>query len=617
MAADFFRSMLVQVFLFHIPIKKQQEGIRMALKKMKLSFMVAIVMTLVVAGFPIHTVKAENSNSKGTVKDIVANTYIGDGGPMVYSFEIEVNDMTPYQDLKAEDFDITGNYDGYPLNKEGKIAQNNYEDDGIKLSIKDNKIMLDVKAFKYPGGYVSEFEVKNGKYPELSFNKANVSKVNTRTVDDFKAGSFKASNGIELKYRLNLSKAATPQPLVVWLHGGGEVGTDNLKQLTENKGAVVWSESGHETSVLAIQYPENYGWAIYKNKEQLPIMEQYFTAQKELIHKMVAEGKVDKNKIYVVGVSSGGGGVLRFLMQYPDLFAGAITIAAKDTVADYTGSVDVFKQELKNLVDIPLWIIHAEGDPTTDSRTSKLAYQALKELGSTKVHAKFYSDEEMDEMRLYGGLRHWSWAPAFNDTKLIDWLFDQSKSVPYITGFTDGSFKPNAEVTRAQIAAMLAKGLNLKPIDMASDFSDVTTSWAQPQIMQVVKYGVMKGISKTEFAPEQKVTRAQMAVIVSHLLNTQGASSAVGAESSSITFSDVLPTHWANTAIQAAEQAKIMQGYGNGTFKPNAAITRAEAVKVLNLVFHRELTQAGVTPSFNDVPVEHWAYKYIEAAVRP
>jgi hypothetical protein len=108
-----------------------------------------------------------------------------------------------------------------------------------------------------------------------------------------------------------------------------------------------------------------------------------------------------------------------------------------------------------------------------------------------------------------------------------------------------------------------------------------------------------------------------MAVIVSHLLNTQGALSAVGAESTSTTFSDVPATHWAKTAIQAAEQAKIMQGYSNGTFKPNAAITRAEAVKVLNLVFHRDLAQAGVTPSFNDVPVEHWAYKYIEAAVRP
>lgn len=581
----------------------------MVLKKVRSSFMIAIVLALVVVGFPIHTVKAENS--KDQVKGIVANTYIGDGGPMVYSFEIEVNDMTPYQVLKAEDFQITGNYDGYPLNKEGKIAQNNYEDDGIKLTVKDNKILLAVKDFKYPGGYVSEFEVKNQKYPELSFNKSNVSKVNTRTVDDFKAGSFKASNGIELNYRLNLSKAATPQPLVVWLHGGGEVGTDNLKQLTENKGATVWTESVHDTSVLAIQYPENYGWAIYKNKEQLPIMEQYFTAQQELIQKMIVEGKVDQNKIYVVGVSSGGGGVFRFLMQYPDLFAGAIAIAAKDTVADYTDSVDVFKQELKDLVAIPLWIIHAEGDPTTDSRTSKFAYQALMELGSTKVHAKLYSDQEMNEMRLYGGLRHWSWAPAFNDTKLIDWLFNQSKSVPYITGFSDGSFKPDAAVTREEMATMLAKGLKLQPADGKASFSDITTSWAQHEIAQVVEKGVMKGLSKTEFAPEQKVTRAQMAVIVSELLKEQTVSS------STSKFSDVPATHWGGTAIQAAEQAKIMQGYEDGTFKPNTPITRAEAVKVLNLVFHREVAQVESAPSFNDVPVEHWAYKYIEAAVKP
>ncbi|MDU5950308.1 MAG: PHB depolymerase family esterase, partial [Paenibacillus macerans] len=194
----------------------------------------------------------------------------------------------------------------------------------------------------------------NERYPELSFNEASVTTLKTRTVDDFVAGEYTGTNGEKLSYRLKLSASAAPQPLVVWLHGGGEVGTDNLKQLTENKGAVAWIESGYDTSVLAVQFPKNYGWKIYDNAEELSRMRDYFEVQAELIGELVDSGKVDPNRIYVAGVSSGGGGALRFLMQYPGLFAGSIVVAAKDTVADYTGSVEAFKRELQDLPDVPV-----------------------------------------------------------------------------------------------------------------------------------------------------------------------------------------------------------------------------------------------------------------------
>ena len=106
-------------------------------------------------------------------------------------------------------------------------------------------------------------------------------------------------------------------------------------------------------------------------------------------------------------------------MQYPDLFAGAIIVAAKDTVADYTGSVEAFKQELKGIVDVPMWIMHAQNDPTTDSRTSSLAYQALTEMGAKQVHLTLYDDAFMDSQRFYGGLKHWSWVPALTIKRLL------------------------------------------------------------------------------------------------------------------------------------------------------------------------------------------------------
>lgn len=69
----------------------------------------------------------------------------------------------------------------------------------------------------------------NERYPELSFNQASVTTVKTRTVDDFAAGEYTGTNGEKLTYRLKLTDSSAPQPLVVWLHGGGEVGADNLE----------------------------------------------------------------------------------------------------------------------------------------------------------------------------------------------------------------------------------------------------------------------------------------------------------------------------------------------------------------------------------------------------
>lgn len=368
------------------------------------------------------------------VKDIVADTYIGDAGTMVQGFDITVNDASKLSGLKASDFDIKGNYDGYPLDSKGNLVQNNYADDEIKLSIEGNTVKLRFKGFKYPGGVISPFSIICSKYPELSFNQSNVSKVNIKTVDEFVAGTFVGSNGQNLTYKLKSTKSSKPEPLVVWLHGGGEVGTDGLKHLTENRGATTWTESGKETSVLSVQFPKNYGWAIYNNPTELKQMQDYFTAYNELIQKLISEGKVDKNRVYVVGASSGGGGVFRFMMQYPDLFAGAISIAAKDTIGDYkaeeAAAVADFKEKLKGIKDIPIWIVHADGDPICDSRTSKYAYKALIELGSTKAKETIYSNEYMDAHKFYEALKHWSWVPVFNnDQGMIDWLFEQTKAV--------------------------------------------------------------------------------------------------------------------------------------------------------------------------------------------
>ncbi|WFR65081.1 S-layer homology domain-containing protein [Paenibacillus amylolyticus] len=515
------------------------------------------------------------------VTQIQANTFVGDPGEMVESFDITVADAEKYKNLQASDFDITGNYDGYPLDAKGEVVQDNYEDDGITLSMKDNTIHMAVKPFKYPGGLKSEFAVISKTYPELSFDKTSVSQVKARTVDEFEKAEFIASNGITLSYNLKRSPTKEAKPLMVWLHGGGEVGNDGRNHLTANRGAVVWTESGYDTSVLAVQYPENYSFKIYNNAEQLPIMQAYFEAQVELIQKLVAEGEVDPDRIYLSGVSSGGGGAFRFLMQYPDLFAGAIIVAAKDTVADYTGSVEAFKQELKGIVDVPMWIMHAQNDPTTDSRTSSLAYQALTEMGAKQVHLTLYDDAFMDSQRFYGGLKHWSWVPAFNNKEVIASLFNLQKGTneEQSTGSTEQAVQPSEPVTRAQIAVILADVLQLSEATEEYPYVDSAPDWAARAIANVTKAGLMKGIGNQMFAPESEVTRAQMAVIVDQILTNKDWKPA--ADSVELVFGDVDSKHWAYAAIQNSAHAGVMTGISKGKFDAMQTVTGSQVELIM------------------------------------
>lgn len=523
---------------------------------------------------PVVFISKPSIAEASSVQSVVANTYIGDAGTMVESFDITVNNISTYDHLQASDLDITGNYNGYPLNEAGDIVQHNYDNDGIELSINDQIIHMKVAPFRYPGGYVSPFAVTSSTYPDLSFTQDNVTKVNTRTVDDFKSDSFTASNGATLPYRLKETSSTKPQPLVVWLHGGGEFGTDNMKQLTENRGATVWTESGKDTSVLAVQYPQNYGWAIYNNPVELPQMQAYFTLQYELIQQLVDEGKVDPERIYLVGVSSGGGGALRFMMQYPDLFAGSVVIAAKDAVADYKGSVEPFKQALQPLTNTPIWLIHAENDPTTDSRTSKLSYQALTELGSTQVKQTLYSDEFMKEHHFYDKMLHWSWVPAFNNPEVINWLFDQSRSDQVV----DANLADDATVTRAQLAHALANVLQLPEPTSTPSFTDISNSNMNKQIQQVTAQGLMKGMTATTFAPDDKVTRAQLATVISNWINMTEQSTE---PKSPIVVTDVPQQHWAYTSIEHALQMKLMKNDSTSLFHPAQQVTGKEVNQLL------------------------------------
>ncbi|WP_342553427.1 S-layer homology domain-containing protein [Paenibacillus sp. FSL R7-0652] len=205
---------------------------------------------------------------------------------------------------------------------------------------------------------------------------------------------------------------------------------------------------------------------------------------------------------------------------------------------------------------------------------------------------------------------------------VVDGLNKESRANhPYIQGFgTD--FRPDAFVTRAQMAAMLARNLSGKTAAVeGTNFADVAAAhWAAGEIQQAQAAGIMNGLNDNVFAPEGSITRAQMATIAYRWMQQQqtnetSAAGTASAASGAASFTDVAADLWAADAIAYVQSAGLMTGYNDGTFKPDGKLTRAEAVKVLNVLFKRTPLTAAV-PSFSDVPAEHWAYADIEAAAQ-
>jgi len=148
-----------------------------------------------------------------------------------------------------------------------------------------------------------------------------------------------------------------------------------------------------------------------------------------------------------------------------------------------------------------------------------------------------------------------------------------------ITGYADGTFRPNENVTRAQFAKMLVGALGWELVTpQTPTFSDVPADyWAYSFVETAVSHGVLGGYADGTFRPNENVTRAQLA----KMLFT---SRVWTMESPAITnFGDVSESDWFYTYVQAASSAEVMSGYDDHTFRPNAPATRAQVAKILAL----------------------------------
>lgn len=154
----------------------------------------------------------------------------------------------------------------------------------------------------------------------------------------------------------------------------------------------------------------------------------------------------------------------------------------------------------------------------------------------------------------------------------IQYIFDRG----IVTGFPDGTYRPESTITRAEAMTMIGRALGLKADASKHYFKDVKTdSYAAGYINKAYELGYIKGVSSTSFQPEAPIKRGDMAVIMKRVFELTS--------SGGTTFSDVAPSKYYADAVQAAYENGIVQGYKvDNTFRPEASITRAENAEILS-----------------------------------
>lgn len=143
-----------------------------------------------------------------------------------------------------------------------------------------------------------------------------------------------------------------------------------------------------------------------------------------------------------------------------------------------------------------------------------------------------------------------------------------------VTGYSDGSFKPNQNISRAEFAVMLVRALGLAT-QVDYTFSDTKKHWAKDFVATAYAAGITQGYTPNEFAPDDTITREQMAVMAVKALKLEDVASPK-------TFTDQSKIGaWARKGIIAAVSHGLIQGYTDDTIRPQTYATRAEAITLI------------------------------------
>lgn len=221
------------------------------------------------------------------------------------------------------------------------------------------------------------------------------------------AKAYKNAQGETLLYRLFVPKdydAKKKYPLVVYLHGGGGRGTDNLKQIQGGNGYLIdlftqeTTQSRYPSFVVAPQSPMHEGWVEYDSITPTRQLRLVF----ELIRDLEGRFSIDRGRLYVAGQSMGGFGTFAIISEHPRLFAAGVAVA---------GGGD--ESKTASLIGTPVWAFHGEKDEAVNVERSRNIVAAIRKAGGQARYTE------------YAGGDHLIWSKVVKEPELLPWLFAQ------------------------------------------------------------------------------------------------------------------------------------------------------------------------------------------------
>ncbi len=221
--------------------------------------------------------------------------------------------------------------------------------------------------------------------------------------------------GETFAYRMSAPQFPEPgklYPLILFLHGSGECGTDNLQQIKVGLPSLMAAllRRPEPVIVVAPQCQNGNWWVKQLSRDECYAMAKNPTpaleVALELCRHVVATRQADTNRLYLTGLSLGGFGAWDALQREPALFAAAIPIC---------GGGDI--RRVQGLKRLPIWVFHGADDKNVAAACSRRMVEALKLAGNRKVQ---YTEVE--------GGAHNVWDSAYANPEVIDWLMRQKRA---------------------------------------------------------------------------------------------------------------------------------------------------------------------------------------------
>ena len=401
------------------------------------------------------------------VEKVEICTEVGDYGMLVDAIEITVSNPRSIKGLTAADFDLVNNTSGAFVDAATGKPAASYEDDGIVVSRKGKVLRIEATPFGKNGRMEGFFkrlpwELHCAVDSALNVTPDVVSAEHIAVLDDCIHGEF-SFGGLTREYMLHLPKDASGKvlknvPLLVWQIGGGEYDRDMMTVATANRCLVSLAKEGIPCAALvfALANP-NYHYSASLYPEKIQLIDRNNALQMAFIDSLIADGTIDGSRLFCAGASSGGGCTMRFMMQFPDRFKGAIPCCAMDPIVpihkvdekypgQFTDDVEkvwqsataVYKwngtdmvlspMDMEAFVKLPMYFVHAATDNTCKVASTYAYSEARKRLGATQDKVLIYSDDDLVHWGVSPIMAHFSWVPLLNDYSSgspLDWMIAQ------------------------------------------------------------------------------------------------------------------------------------------------------------------------------------------------